>query len=91
MILDLSTLTTKALQFTVLRTVRSQASTSYRKLPKKKVKMTTLLRNLNTTQNRGLDLATHGNEEHQQDNSSHVKSFYQQGPSQAENTLQRYN
>ena len=53
--------------------------------------MTTLLRNLNTTQNRGLDLATHGNEEHQQDNSSHVKSFYQQGPSQAENTLQRYN
>ena len=50
---NLSTLTTKALQLTALRTVRSQASASYRELLKEKVKMTTSLRNLNTTQNRG--------------------------------------
>ena len=50
---NLSTLTTKALQLTALRTVRSQVSASYRELLKEKVKMTTSLRNLNTTQNRG--------------------------------------
>ena len=68
---DLSRLTAKALQSTALYTVRSQASASYRELLKEKEKMTTLLRNLNTTQNRGLDIATHGNEGYQQDNSSH--------------------
>ena len=88
---DFSTLTTKALQLTALRTVRSQASTSYRELLKEKLKMTTLLRNLNTTQNRGLDLATHVNHGQQQHNPSHGQKNYQQGPSQAENTLQRYN
>ena len=68
---DLARLTAKSLQSTALRTVRSQASASYRELLKEKEKMTTLLRNLNTTQNRGLDIATHGNEGYQQDNSSH--------------------
>ena len=68
---DLARLTAKSLQSTALRTVRSQASASYRELLKEKEKMTTLLRNLNTTQNRGLDIATHGNEGCQQDNSSH--------------------
>ena len=88
---NVSTLTTKALQLTALRTVRSQASASYRELLKEQRKMTSLLRNLNTTQNRGLDLSTHRTQGHQQNNSSHGQIFYPQGPSQADNTLQRYN
>ena len=44
------TITTSALQLTALRTVRSHVSTSYRELLEERVKMTTLLRNLNTTQ-----------------------------------------
>ena len=38
-----------------------------------------------------MDLATHGNQGHHQYNSSHGQNVYQQGPSQAKNTLQRYN
>ena len=88
---DLSILTSKSLQLDALRTVRSQASTSYHELQKEKEKMTTLLHNLNTTRNRGLDLATQGNHRNLQDYSMHWQKYYQQGPSQAENTLQRYN
>ena len=55
---NFSTLATKALQLDALRAVRSQVSASYRELQKEKAKMTILLRDLNTTQNRGLDLAT---------------------------------
>ena len=88
---DVSTLTTKALQLDALRTVRSQASASYREIQKENIKMTILLRKLNLTQNRGSDLATHGNHGNLKDYSMHGQNYYQQGPSQAENTLRRYN
>jgi len=88
---DMSKLTTKALQLDALRTIRSQASACYRERLKIKIKMTALQRNLNTTQNKGLDLAAQEKQGTLQDNSMHGQHYYQQGPSQAENTLQRYN
>ena len=50
--LDLSTITTKALQLDILYTVRTQAAISYRSLDKDKLAMVILLRDLNTTKNR---------------------------------------
>ena len=47
--------------------------------------MTDLLRSLNTTQNRGLALATNSNE-----NSTRGQRYYQQSPSLAETPISRY-
>jgi len=83
---DLSTLTTKDHQLDALRTVRTQASSSYREIEKEKKKMTILLCSLNTMQNRGLILSNQGNA-----NSNRGQNYFQQSPSLPESTLSRYN
>ena len=57
---DLTTLTTKSLQLQALRTVKTQACKSFSELSKEKEKITNLIRNLDTTQNRGISLNTSG-------------------------------
>ena len=54
--LDLTTLTTKALQLEVLRTVRSEATKSFESLLKQKGSMAKLLRNLQPSHNRGFNM-----------------------------------
>ena len=58
---DLTTLKTKACQLAALRTVRYQASVSYKQIEKDTETMTTLLRTLNPSQNQGVTLITGGN------------------------------
>ena len=58
---DLSKLSTKALQLDDLRTIRTHISARYCELLKEKEKRMILLHNLNTRQNRGLELSTQEN------------------------------
>ena len=64
--------------------VRTQASASYRELMKEKGKMIVLLRSLNTTHNKELELSTPGTD----DSSRGQKN--QQSPSLVETTISRY-
>ena len=55
---DLTALKTKARQLAALRTVRHQASVSYKQIEKDTETMTSLLRTLNPSQNQGVTLIT---------------------------------
>ena len=91
---DLTTLTTKALQLEALRSVRTEASKSFKSLSKQKDLMSKLLRSLHPSHSRSSNMFFGSNREHPLDDSRTEDNGqmlqYQNGQSPAESTIRRY-
>jgi len=88
---NLTTLTTKALQLDALRYMRHHASKCFNELVKQKDQMTALFRSINPSHNRGSSLNMSAISENSGEDTTHGELYFQQGPSLAESTMQRYN
>ena len=91
---DLTALTTKALQLEALRSVRTEASKSFKSLQKQKDLMSKLLRSLHPSHSRSSNVFLDSNRElslndSMTGNNGHMLQ-YQNGQSPAESTIRRY-
>ena len=85
---DLTTLTSKALQLNALRDIRQFASSSYKILNKSKDVLKELLREMQPSRNRGMNLEIQSQQDTQRNNGSSYS--YQQSNSVAEQTIRQY-
>ena len=85
---DLTTFTTKSLQLNALRDIRQFASSSYKILNKRKDVLKELLREMQPSRNRGMNLEIQGQLDTQGMNGSSYS--YQQSGSVAEQTIGQY-